>query len=90
MVEGTLMKAHHKPLADGTGAGMAWLMANPILQAQWVMEQRREFGRLQQGNRGSHGGDHGGGGRGRGNGDCLNMNNGGRRYIRGGVGNNGY
>ena len=30
LVEGALMEAHHKTLADGTGAGVAWLMANPI------------------------------------------------------------
>ena len=37
IVEGTLMKAQHKTLADGSGACMAWLMANPISQAQWVI-----------------------------------------------------
>ena len=30
LVEGALIKAQHKTLADGTGAGMAWLMVNPI------------------------------------------------------------
>ena len=29
------MKTQHKTLADGTGAGVALLMANPILQAQY-------------------------------------------------------
>ena len=40
-MEGTSMVAQHKTLADGTGAGVAWRMANPISQAQWVMKQRR-------------------------------------------------
>ena len=84
------MKAQHKTLADGTGAGVAWLMANPISQAQWVIEQRREFGRLQRGNGGGRGGGRGGAGRGRGGNDRRNANNGGRGYARGGGGNQGY
>ena len=65
-------------------------MAIPISQAQWVMGQRREFGRLQRGNGGVRRGGRGGGGRGRGNGDRRNMNNGGRGFARGGGGGNGY
>ena len=90
LVGGALMKAQHKTLANGTGAGVAWLLANPISQAQWVMEQRREFGRLQRGNGGGCGGGRGGGSRGRGNGGGRNMNGGGRGYARGGGGGNAY
>ena len=68
LVYGALSEsAQQKTLANGTGAGAAWLMANPISQAQWVMEQRREFGRLQRSNVGGRGGGRGGGDRGRGN-----------------------
>lgn len=90
LVEGASMKAQHKTLADGTGAGVAWLMANPISQAQWVIEQRREFGRLQRGNGGGRGGGRGGPGRGRGGNDRRNANNGGRGYARGGGGSQGF
>ena len=90
VTEGSSMVAQHKTLVDGTGAGVAWLMANPISQAQWVMEQRIEFGRLQRGNGGGRGGGCGGGGRDHGNGDCRNMNSGGRRYARGIGGGNRY
>ena len=79
LVEGASMVAQHKTLDNGTEAGVTYLMANPISQAQWVMDQRREFGRHQRGN--GRGGGHGGGGRGRGNGDCRNMNNGGGGYT---------
>ena len=78
LVEGTSMKAQRKTLADGAGVGVSWLMANPILQAQWVMEKRRELGRLQRGNGGGRGGGCGGYGRGQRNGDRWNMNSGGR------------
>ena len=78
------MKPQHKMLADGTEAGIAWLMANPISQAQWVMKERQEFGRLQRNNGGCRGGGHGGGTRGQGAGNRSNTNNGGRGYARGG------
>ena len=77
LVEGASVKAQHKTLANGTDAGVAWLLANSISQAQWVMEQRREFGRLQRGNRGGRGGGHGGGGRRHVNGGGRNMDGGG-------------
>ena len=79
--EGASMVVHRKTLANDTGAGVIWIMANPISQAQWVLEQRREFSRLQRGNGGGNGGGCGGsrGGSGRclGNGDRHNMNHGG-------------
>ena len=74
------MKAQYKTLAGGTGAGVAWLITDPISQAQWVIEQRQKNGRLQRRN----GEGRGCGGRGCGNGDYRNMNNGGRGYARGG------
>ena len=70
------MKAQQKALADGTGAGVAWLLEGLISQAQWVVAQSQEFGRLQI--------HHGCGGQGRGNGDRHNMNNGGCGYAQGG------
>ena len=90
VTEGASMVAQHKTLADGTGAGMAWLMVNPTSQAQWVIEQKREFGRLQRGNGSGHRGGRGGGSRGCGNGDRHNANNGGRGCARGSVGGNCY
>ena len=64
-VEGASMRGQHKSLADGLGAGMGWIMRGPIAQAQWVVNQRRAFGKNQgeaQGNVGRYGGR---GGRGR-------------------------
>ena len=63
------MKGQHKTLSDEIGAGIGWLMAGPIAQAQWVVAQQQDFC-LQQGF-----------GRGRGNGDRRNMNNSGRGYA---------
>ena len=65
------MKGKHKTLADGTGVGVGWLMVGPISQVQWVVAQRQEFDRLQQGRGG-----------GPGNGDQRNMNNGGCGYAQ--------
>ena len=64
-VEGASMRGQHKSLANGTGAGMGWIMRGPIAQAQWVVDQRRAYGQSQGEARGSGGRFGGRGGRGR-------------------------
>ena len=49
IMPGTSMVVQHKILTDGTGAGIRWLLTGLISQAQWVVAQRKEFGRLHQG-----------------------------------------
>jgi len=67
MVQYACMKAQHKTLPDGTGAGKGWILAGPISKAQFTMN-RMGGGRGQQQQTGQ-GGGRGfgrGGGRGRG------------------------
>ena len=91
LVPGASTKGQHKTLADGTGAGLGWLMAQSITSAQWVMEQRREYGRNQQGRGGGRGGGRGAGrGNGRGEGRGNNGRGRGNGYARGGCGGGRY
>jgi hypothetical protein len=36
------MKAQHKTLPDGTGAGMGWILAQNLRKATFVMDKREE------------------------------------------------
>jgi hypothetical protein len=39
---GASMKAQHKTLPDGTGAGMGWILAQNLRKANFVMDRREE------------------------------------------------
>jgi hypothetical protein len=39
---GASMKAQHKTLPDGTGAGMGWILAQNLRKANFVMDKRQE------------------------------------------------
>jgi hypothetical protein len=39
---GASMKAQHKTLPDGTGAGMGWILAQNLRKANFVMDKREE------------------------------------------------
>ena len=41
--QGASMVAQHKSLANGTGCGMGWIMANSISKAQFVMDRQKHF-----------------------------------------------
>ena len=62
MIPGASMKAQHKTLPDGTGAGQGWILEQNLRQGRWVMDQQQQWVANQQGGRG------GGRGRGRGRG----------------------
>ena len=38
-VAGASIKAQHKTLPDGTGAGHGWILAGQLRKANWVMDQ---------------------------------------------------
>ena len=37
------MKAQHKTLPDGMGAGHGWILAGQLRKANWVMEQNKQW-----------------------------------------------
>jgi len=37
------MKAQHKTLPDGTGAGQGWVLAQSVTKAQWTMQQQQLY-----------------------------------------------
>jgi hypothetical protein len=39
---GASMKAQHKTLPDGTGAGMGWILAQNLRKANFVIDKREE------------------------------------------------
>ena len=47
-VAGALMKAQHKTLPDGTGAGNGWILAQKFRKANWVMDQNKQWKQQQQ------------------------------------------
>ena len=47
-VAGALMKAQHKKLPDGTGAGHGWILAGQLLKANWVMDQNEQWKKQHQ------------------------------------------
>jgi len=38
------MKAQHKTLPDGTGAGQGWILAQSVTKAQWTMQHQQPTG----------------------------------------------
>jgi len=39
--QGASMKAQHKTLPDGTGAGQGWILAQSVTKAQWTMQHQQ-------------------------------------------------
>ena len=37
------MKAQHKTLPDGTGAGNRWILAQQLRKSNWVMDQNEQW-----------------------------------------------
>ena len=37
------MKAQHKTLPDGTGAGHGWILEGQLRKANWVMDQNEQW-----------------------------------------------
>ena len=37
------MKAQHKTLPDGTGAGHGWILAVQLRKANWVIDQNEQW-----------------------------------------------
>ena len=42
------MKAQHKTLPDGTGAGKGWILANQLGKANFVIKQQKQWREKQQ------------------------------------------
>jgi len=62
--EGASMKAQHKMPADSTGAGMAWILAQGVTKAQYVMTGLNQYVAAQRTNTNNpYGGRICGGGR---------------------------
>jgi hypothetical protein len=40
---GACMKAQHKTLPDGTGAGQGWVLAQSVAKAQWTVQQQQLY-----------------------------------------------
>jgi hypothetical protein len=49
LVEGASMKAQHKTLPDGTGAGQGWVLERNLGKARFTMQKREEWMQQQQG-----------------------------------------
>ena len=37
------MKAQHKTLPNGTGAGQGWILAGKLCKENWVMDQNEQW-----------------------------------------------
>jgi hypothetical protein len=47
LVDGASMKAQHKTLPDGTGAGQGWVLERNLGKARYTMQKREEWKQLQ-------------------------------------------
>ena len=47
-IEVALMKAQHKTLPDGLGAGKGWILAQQPRKANWVIDQQNTWKQYQQ------------------------------------------
>jgi hypothetical protein len=48
LIEGASMKAQHKTLPDGTGAGQGWVLERNLGKARYTMQKREEWIQQQQ------------------------------------------